>query len=132
MAIDDRILPSIKKLLGLADDYDYFDDDVIVHINSAFSTLHQLGVGPDKGFMITDDTETWNNFIPEIKTDKIQFNNVKTYIYLKVKLVFDPPSSSAAMDSIRNMISEYEWRLQVEADESKPSLGEEENQNGVR
>lgn len=120
--MEESILLTIKKLLGLPQEYDYFDTDIIVHINSAFSTLKQLGVGPSEGFYISDDTSVWSDFV----SDGL-FESVKTYIYLKVRLAFDPPSSSFAIDSIKNMISEYEWRLEVESNELNR---EEENTNG--
>lgn len=125
----DSILASVKKLLGLSNEYEYFDDDIIMHINSAFSALNQLGIGSSKGFIITDETATWEDFIPGIKEDKMRFNNVKTYVYLKVRLVFDPPSSSVVMEAIKQQISELEWRLQVEGDSVES--WEEEIQNGI-
>lgn len=107
----ESILKSIKKLLGISDEETHFDTDLIMHINSTFSILHQLGVGPDKSFSIDGDTETWNNFIE----DDTDFNDVRTYMYLKVRLIFDPPSSSAVMSSMERQISELEWRLSAEA-----------------
>jgi len=111
----DSILLSIKKLLGIAEDYTIFDSDIIIHINSAFMILKQLGVGPEEGFSITDSTSVWTDFIADI--DKI--NLVKSYIYLKVRLLFDPPQSGIAVDSLKNQISEFEWRLNVEVDPKK-------------
>lgn len=107
----ESILKSIKKLLGISDEETHFDTDLIMHINSTFSILHQLGVGPDKSFHIEGDTETWDNFIE----DDADFNDVRTYMYLKVRLIFDPPSSSAVMSSMERQISELEWRLSAEA-----------------
>lgn len=107
----DSILKSIKKLLGISEEETYFDTDIIMHINSVFSILHQLGVGPEKSFSIQGDTETWDDFIE----DNTNFNDVRTYIYLKVRLIFDPPSSSAVMSAIERQISELEWRLSAEA-----------------
>ena len=105
----ESILTSIKKLLGLTEDYDQFDTDIIMHINTVFMNLTQLGVGPERGFYIEDADATWDEFI---NTDKnIQLNAVKTYIYLKVKLLFDPPLSSAVIESTNRMIDELEWRL---------------------
>lgn len=108
----ESILTSIKKLLGIAEEYSAFDTDIIIHINSAFSTLKQLGVGPEEGFKISDDLDSWSDFIE----DDESIENVKTYIYLKVKLVFDPPSNSAHMQAIKDSINELEWRLNVECD----------------
>ena len=122
----DSILISIKKMLGIIDEYKFFDSDLIIHINSAFMILNQLGVGPSEGFTISDEYATWNNFIPE---DDKNFELVKSYVQLKVKLLFDPPMSSVVMECINKMINEFEWRLNV-ASESQQSSGEEENQNG--
>lgn len=108
----ESILDSIKKLLGLSSDYDQFDDDLILHINSVFLNLTQLGVGPENGFMITGDGETWDEFIE----DDVRLQAVKSYMYLKVKLLFDPPLSSAVIESTNRMIAEFEWRLNVAAD----------------
>ena len=108
----DSILTSIKKLLGMDADYTAFDTDVIIHINSALAILFQLGVGPDKGFRIRDDSATWQDFVG----DDARLDDVKDYVYLKVKLLFDPPSSSAAIQSTESLISEIEWRLNVAAE----------------
>lgn len=108
----ESILTSIKKLLGIAEEYEHFDSDIIFHINSTFMILNQLGVGPSEGFSITGKYETWEEFT----SDNIAIESVKTYIYLKVKLMFDPPSSSAVMESINRQISELEWRLNVSVD----------------
>lgn len=108
----DSILTSIKKLLGPEEVYEQFDTDIIMHINSAFSTLTQLGVGPEEGFVIKDKTAIWTDFIQDDK--RLEF--VKTYIYLKVKLVFDPPLSSSVLDAMNRQINELEWRLNVAVD----------------
>lgn len=108
----DSILTSIKKLLGITEDYEHFDQDVIIHINSAFSVLTQLGVGPEAGFLIEDSSAIWSDFVSN--ASKLEF--IKTYIYLKVKLVFDPPTSSAVIDAINRQISELEWRINVTVD----------------
>lgn len=113
MEITESILTSIKKLLGIEKEYTHFDADIIMHINSVFSILKQLGVGPSTGFSIKGAEETWNQFI---ENDDGSFSMVKSYVYLKVRLLFDPPLSSAAVDSINRQIGEYEWRLFVEAD----------------
>lgn len=111
--MSESILTSIKKLLGIADEYTHFDTDIIIHINTAFSVLHQLGVGPDIPFIITGENETWDQFIQD--NDKLHM--VKTYIYLKVRLVFDPPTNSAAMDAFKKQCDEYEWRLNAADDD---------------
>lgn len=109
----ESILTSIKKLLGIAEEYEHFDNDIIMHINSVFMILTQLGVGPSKGFVITDSSASWDDFLPE-GGEKLQA--VKTYMYMKVKLMFDPPTSSAVMESMNRMINEFEWRLNVAVD----------------
>ena len=110
--METSILTSIKKMLGVAEDYTEFDEDITTHINSVFLNLTQLGVGPEKGFMIEDDTAVWEDFID----DSIQLQAVKTYMYLKVKLLFDPPLSSSVTESFTRMIAELEWRLNVAVD----------------
>lgn len=108
----DSILTSIKKLLGIAEEYDHFDRDIVTHINTVFMVLTQLGVGPNSGFSIKGNTETWSDYLGN-STD---LEAVKTYVYLKVRLIFDPPISSAALDSINRSISEFEWRLNLQAE----------------
>lgn len=110
--MDDSILTSIKKLLGIPEDYTHFDVDIIMHINSVFFILMQLGVGPAKGFSIDGAETQWSEFL----TDANQLESVKSYMYLKVRLLFDPPTSSAAIESMNRLISEYEWRLNVAVD----------------
>ena len=110
--METSILTSIKKLLGVAEDYAEFDEDIMTHINSVFLNLTQLGVGPEEGFMIEDDTTVWGDFI----NDSVQLQAVKTYVYLKVKLLFDPPLSSSVTESINRMIAELEWRLNAAVD----------------
>lgn len=111
----ESILTSIKKLLGITEEYDQFDPDIIMHINSVFMILTQLGVGPAEGFSIEDDTAVWTDFIQDIK----KLESVKTYIYLKVKLAFDPPLSSAVIESMNRLINELEWRLNVAAESTE-------------
>lgn len=101
------ILVSIKKLLGLADTYTPFDADIIMHINTVFMTLHQLGVGPSVGFKIEDETAVWTDYL----SDSILLEAAKSYVYMKVKLMFDPPSSSFVIESYKTLCSELEWRL---------------------
>jgi len=110
----DSILTSIKKLLGISEDYTQFDDDIIMHINTVFLNLTQLGVGPETGFSIEDDSAEWSDFI-DIESNA-QLHAIKTYMYLRVKLLFDPPLSSAVIDSTNRIISELEWRLNVAVD----------------
>lgn len=108
----DSILTSIKKLLGIDDGYNHFDPDIIMHINSVFMILTQMGVGPSEGFAIEDKTATWDEFIE----DPAKLQAVKSYMHLKVKLLFDPPQSSAVTEAMNRMISEFEWRLNVAVD----------------
>lgn len=111
----ESILTSIKKLLGIAEEYEHFDADIIMHINSVFSVLTQLGVGPSSGYSIEDDSSVWNDYIK----DDSRIELVKSYMHLRVKLLFDPPSSSAVMESMNRMISEFEWRLNVAVDSTQ-------------
>lgn len=113
----ESILTSIKKLLGIAEDYTHFDPDIIMHINSVFMTLTQLGVGPAEGFTISDRFAMWRDFIPE--TQRVEA--VKSYMYLKVKLLFDPPLAGSVLESYNNQIREYEWRLNVAVDPKQSS-----------
>lgn len=108
----DSILTSVKKLLGIHAEYTDFDVDIIVHINTAFATLNQLGVGPSYGFAIEDESATWDEYITVTN-----LTMVKTYIYLKVRLLFDPPTSAALLESLKQSIGEMEFRLLVEGGE---------------
>lgn len=113
---NESILLSIKKLLGLEPDYEAFDTDIIMHINSVFGTLSQLGLEPDDGFSIEDDTTVWSEYIQNEKL----LNSVKTYIYLRVRLLFDPPTTSFAIESFAKQIAELEWRINVQIEEINP------------
>ena len=116
----ESILTSVKEMLGITEDYGVFDTVITMHINSVFMILRQMGVGPKNGFIIKDATSTWNQFL----TDNEDYESVKTYVYLKVKLLFDPPLSTAVTEAIKQMITELEWRLNFEAE-----LNGGENQN---
>ena len=109
----ESILTSIKKLLGIEESYEHFDPDIIMHINSILAILIQLGVGPTKGFSITGKTETWADFLGD---NSANLDGVKTYVYLKVRLIFDPPTSTAVIDSMNRLVNEFEWRLNATAD----------------
>lgn len=111
----ESILKSIKKLLGIADEDHNFDTDIVIHINTIFMTLNDLGVGPSEGFTIEDEESKWYDFIPDNK----MFDSVKTYVYLKVKLLFDPPLSSSVIDAIERSIKELEWRITDKAERAK-------------
>ena len=112
------ILTSIKKLLGIDESYTHFDSDIIMYINSALMTLNQLGVGPLIGFVIEDNTATWSDFIGNRKNLEV----VKSFVYLKTRLIFDPPQMGYLVDAINNQIKELEFRLLVQV--------EGEDQNG--
>ena len=112
MEYTDSILDTIKKLLGPTQDYTYFDQDIIIHINTAIMSLTDIGVGPKEGFSIKSNAEVWSDFISDIEN----FEAVKTYIYLKVKLIFDPPLSSSVVEIYNKQIDELEWRLNSRVD----------------
>lgn len=111
--LEERILSSIKKLLGLNDSITVFDNDIAIHINTVFASLAQAGVGPKDadgnniGFKITTGNEVWSDFTD----DNILLENVKSFVYIKVKLIFDPPTSSALLDAYNAQAKELEWRL---------------------
>lgn len=111
----DSILNTVKNAIGPSVDYNIFDQELIMHINSTFFVLNQLGVGPKEPFTISDSSSTWDEFV-----DEGQLEAVKTYICQKARLLFDPPTNSALLSAIKESIAEYEWRLNVEADEKTP------------
>jgi hypothetical protein len=108
--MEESILISTKKILGIDAAYDAFDLDVITHINAAFSALYQLGVGPDTGFSIEDDTKVWDDFI---SGDEVIVNACKTYVYLRVRILFDPPMTSFVLTALKEQLQEYEWRINI-------------------
>lgn len=110
----DNILDSIKKLLGISPEYHAFDQDLIIHINTVFVILNQLNVGPSEGFFIEDGSEEWSDY-----STLLNENIVRTFVYLKVRMMFDPPTSSALLDSINNTLAELEWRLYLEGDNKR-------------
>jgi len=110
--MENSILISTKKVLGLDATYDVFDLDIIMFINAAFSILQQLGVGPEVGFMIDDETAVWQDFVLE-PTSEISLNLVKTYVQLKARMLFDPPTTSFLIEAMNEQIKQYEWRLNV-------------------
>lgn len=112
--MEQSILISTKKILGISEDYTAFDLDIITHINTAFSTLTQLGVGPAEGFMIEDDAAVWNDFI----VDDLQYNSAKSYVFLRVRQLFDPPTTSYLITAFEKQIQELEWRLNVHREET--------------
>ena len=108
----ESILTSIKKQLGIHAEQTDFDQDIIMHINSTFMVLMQLGIGPANGFSIEDDSTTWDDFIP----DCTRIQAIKSYMYAKVRLIFDPPQSSAHIECLKQAVNEFEWRLNWEAE----------------
>ncbi len=113
--MSESILTSIKKLLGIEEDYEHFDADILMHINTVLAILTQMGVGPADGFAISDKSATWTEFLGE-KVN--QLVGVRTYVYIKVRLMFDPPTSSAAIESMTKLANELEWRLHVIGDKT--------------
>ncbi len=108
---DDSILNDVKKSLGMTPEYDAFDNDLILHINTVFSTYRQMGIGPQDGFSIQDENATWQDYLG----DRLALlEQVKTCTCLKVRLLFDPPSSSVHLDSMNKIIAELEYRMYIE------------------
>ena len=105
--MEESILKTIKQLIGCPDDFEQFDLDLIVHINSAFATLTQLGVGPKEGYRITGADNEWSEFEDDIQ----KLSLIKDYVYIKTRLLFDPPTSGSLMDSLKEQLKEMEWRL---------------------
>lgn len=120
----ESILIAVKKILGIEEEYDVFDADIIIHINSVFNILHQIGVGPEDGFAITDTSTYWTDYIP---SNTLLLNMVKSYMGLKVRKLFDPPTGAAA-EASNQLINELEWRINVAAETfvDKTDGGEED------
>ena len=110
----ESILLTIKKKLGIEAEYTHFDEDIIVEINSAFMALNDIGVGPESTFYITGVNELWSDFLGKSK----DLEAVKTYIYIKCRIVFDPPQSSFVLEALKEQAKEYEWRLSNRADKN--------------
>ena len=110
------ILTSIKKQLGISEEYEHFDTDIILHINSVFMSLNQMGIGPEEGFTISNKETLWTDYI---QADNKDFEAVKSYVFLKVKLIFDPPLSSSVLESMKQLANEFEWRLNWSAELAK-------------
>ena len=115
--MEDSILASTKKILGISPEFSNFDLDIITHINATFTIIKQLGVGPTTGFMIDDETSKWQDFL---SNDNPMLNLVKTYLYLKVRSLFDPPTTSYHITAMKELVSEYEWRLNQLREEVTP------------
>lgn len=114
--MDESIFNSIKALLGPDASYEVFDQDILIHINTAIAVLTQLGIGPASGFTVTGQDETWSDFLGD---DDKTLNMAKTYIYMKVKIAFDPPVNSSVLSAYQEACKEYEWRLNVAVDPAK-------------
>ena len=108
----DSILTSIKKLLGIEESYTHFDQDLVMYINSSLMHLSQIGIGAPEGFVILDKTDTWSDFIGTRK----DLEAIKMYVYLKVRLMFDPPQTGYLVDAIKNLLTEIEWRINLQVD----------------
>ena len=113
--MQESILLTIKEMLGIPSEYSVFDSELMAYINSAITALRQIGAGPQNGFSINDEYATWSDYIDDMS----MYENVKTYIYLKVRMMFDPPSSSFVLESFKNQAAEVEWRIYIQADEDK-------------
>ena len=119
----ESILDSIKKTLGIDTDYDAFDLDVIMHVNTAFGTLRQLGVGPQEGFVIEDNTALWSSY----SSSMVILASVKSYVFAKTRLLFDPPASSFAIAAMEKQVAELEWRLNIDGESlNKPVYPEDD------
>lgn len=111
----ESILTSTKKLAGLTEDYDHFDPDIVMYINSVLLDLKQIGVGPSEGFVIADEDDSWDDFVPD---NKVIREAVKSLMGAKVRLKFDPPTNSTHLEALRSTIQEAEWRLCLEAEKA--------------
>lgn len=111
----DSILTSVKKMLGITEECKDFDPDIIMHINTVLMILTQLGVGPEEGFYIEDDSSFWDDFVKDLS----KLEAIKTYVYMKVRLMFDPPTGSSAMEATNRIIDELEWRLNIAGESIK-------------
>lgn len=120
--MEDSILKSTKKILNIKDDYTAFDLDILTHINATFAVLSQIGIGPTSGYIIDDDTATWTDLA--LPTD--QLNMIKTYIYLKVRMLFDPPSTSFHIEATTKQLDEYLQRLSYLREDLIPLIPDEE------
>ena len=116
--MEQSILKSTKKILGVGPDDASFDPDIITHINSEFSILHDLGVGPQAGFVIEDDVVEWVEYLPD-EEDLVKLGKVKTCVWLRARLLFDPPTSGYLLDAIKEQLREHEWRLSMNREETE-------------
>jgi hypothetical protein len=125
--MEQSILKSTKKILGIEPDDTSYDLDIVTHINSAFSTLTDLGLGPDTGYVIADESAVWDDFLPDedylpddiVRLNTVKLSKIKTYIYLRTRLLFDPPMQSFLLDALKAQIQEAEWRLNTNREETE-------------
>lgn len=113
--MNDTVLTSTKKILGLDESYTVFDQDIMTHINSALMVVSQIGIGPEEGMEITSDLDLWKDILPA----DVMYNTVKTYVYLRVRILFDPPTTSFMITALEDQLREYEWRLNVHRESSQ-------------
>ena len=121
---EESILNSVKESLGIIPMYEHFDQQILFHLNSILAILPQIGVGPKEGFIVEDDTATWDELIGEVESPNL-YLYVKSYVSLRVRLLFDPPTSSGAIDAMERQMRELEWRITVTTD---PIVGEEDHE----
>lgn len=114
----ESILTSTKKNIGIEESYTAFDPDIIMHINSVFSTLNQLGIGPEEGFAIEDEDAVWDDFLD----GDLRLNSVKTYMYLRVRILFDPPTNGYLVTAYQEEIRQLEWRINIVREVDLPEL----------
>lgn len=114
--METSILTSTKKILGIAEEYTVFDLDIITHLNAAFVILWQCGLGPSGGFMIEDETTDWDDYVP----NQGSLNLIKTFVFLKVKILFDPPTTSFLLAALEKQADEYIWRISMLREDSIP------------
>ena len=114
MLVNEQILASVSQAIGLGEEHTFFDPTLIMHINATFDVLHQLGAGPSDGYSIEGNDETWNDYFGSEPKDVIQF--IKTYMFIAVKLLFDPPQNSFLVKQLEDQKKEYEWRINVAAE----------------
>ena len=114
----DSVLLTIKKLLGIDSDYTHFDKDIIIHINSVLMTLNQIGIGPEEPVTISSEMDTWSNILGDTKN----LEAIKTYVYIKVRILFDPPSSSFVLEALKRQADEIEWRLNMQTEIKKGGI----------
>lgn len=118
--MEESILDSVKLCLGVSTEYEVFDQQIMLHLNSIFSVLYQLGVGPSSGFFIQNNRTTWGDLLEDLPDPNL-FLYVKSYVCLRVRLLFDPPASSGAIDAIERQVRELEWRITVTIDPERRS-----------